>query len=135
MVSVNNTNALNTCSRTKDKNAIFLTMCVIYALCLAALFVFGCLIHWHLSRDGIKYLHFSELGAKNYYLNYPQEEIFPPLLVMLIIHINHFLGVPCQIIGIALCIFAGALCPVVTFLRSEERRVGKECRSRWSPYH
>src|SRR5256885_16901541 len=25
----------------------------------------------------------------------------------------------------------GALAPV----RSEERRVGKECRSRWSPYH
>ena len=23
----------------------------------------------------------------------------------------------------------------VAFLRSEERRVGKECRSRWSPYH
>ena len=22
-----------------------------------------------------------------------------------------------------------------TQLRSEERRVGKECRSRWSPYH
>ena len=26
---------------------------------------------------------------------------------------------------------AGAL----HYLRSEERRVGKECRSRWSPYH
>ena len=24
---------------------------------------------------------------------------------------------------------------VVTIARSEERRVGKECRSRWSPYH
>ena len=24
---------------------------------------------------------------------------------------------------------------VVDLLRSEERRVGKECRSRWSPYH
>ena len=24
---------------------------------------------------------------------------------------------------------------VVSFVRSEERRVGKECRSRWSPYH
>ena len=24
---------------------------------------------------------------------------------------------------------------VVTWNRSEERRVGKECRSRWSPYH
>ena len=23
----------------------------------------------------------------------------------------------------------------IDFLRSEERRVGKECRSRWSPYH
>ena len=22
-----------------------------------------------------------------------------------------------------------------TIIRSEERRVGKECRSRWSPYH
>ena len=25
--------------------------------------------------------------------------------------------------------------PVATADRSEERRVGKECRSRWSPYH
>ena len=24
---------------------------------------------------------------------------------------------------------------IETALRSEERRVGKECRSRWSPYH
>ena len=24
---------------------------------------------------------------------------------------------------------------LVIILRSEERRVGKECRSRWSPYH
>ena len=23
----------------------------------------------------------------------------------------------------------------IKLLRSEERRVGKECRSRWSPYH
>src|ERR1039457_2557767 len=25
--------------------------------------------------------------------------------------------------------------PYDKFMRSEERRVGKECRSRWSPYH
>src|SRR2546421_9456567 len=31
----------------------------------------------------------------------------------------------------------GPLCPFCRSLvrRSEERRVGKECRSRWSPYH
>src|SRR2546426_5369926 len=28
--------------------------------------------------------------------------------------------------------YVGSLCEIV---RSEERRVGKECRSRWSPYH
>ena len=28
--------------------------------------------------------------------------------------------------------FEGIISP---WLRSEERRVGKECRSRWSPYH
>ena len=27
------------------------------------------------------------------------------------------------------------LCWLKTHNRSEERRVGKECRSRWSPYH
>ena len=31
-------------------------------------------------------------------------------------------------------VYAGAEKPLVV-LRSEERRVGKECRSRWSPYH
>ena len=28
-----------------------------------------------------------------------------------------------------------SLYPVLADIRSEERRVGKECRSRWSPYH
>src|SRR2546427_8612088 len=32
-------------------------------------------------------------------------------------------------------LFGAWLLPVGVFLRSEERRVGKECRSRWSPYH
>ena len=29
----------------------------------------------------------------------------------------------------------GTLCNIECKNRSEERRVGKECRSRWSPYH
>ena len=29
----------------------------------------------------------------------------------------------------------GFNCHFATYNRSEERRVGKECRSRWSPYH
>ena len=30
---------------------------------------------------------------------------------------------------------AGNFCYFLAMIRSEERRVGKECRSRWSPYH
>src|SRR2546426_10678541 len=30
---------------------------------------------------------------------------------------------------------ANIRCPLMLHIRSEERRVGKECRSRWSPYH
>ena len=44
--------------------------------------------------------------------------------------------------GVALALpFLDAMVPAATALaqtaaaRSEERRVGKECRSRWSPYH
>ena len=36
-------------------------------------------------------------------------------------------------------LFIGSMLTLIAFLtqyaRSEERRVGKECRSRWSPYH
>src|SRR5256884_1618705 len=33
------------------------------------------------------------------------------------------------------CLRAALACAASASLRSEERRVGKECRSRWSPYH
>ena len=35
---------------------------------------------------------------------------------------------------IVVSIFVGPLV-IAELTRSEERRVGKECRSRWSPYH
>ena len=40
------------------------------------------------------------------------------------------------VVGIALLdMVLGASSVAYALLRSEERRVGKECRSRWSPYH
>ena len=33
------------------------------------------------------------------------------------------------------CLVLDVTLPGLNGLRSEERRVGKECRSRWSPYH
>ena len=46
------------------------------------------------------------------------------------------LGVPSRMnIGQVLEIHLSLAAKVLGFNRSEERRVGKECRSRWSPYH
>src|SRR2546426_7810826 len=50
-------------------------------------------------------------------------------------NLNNLIGVPLTILSApedteALVVEAGA-----SVRRSEERRVGKECRSRWSPYH
>src|SRR3712207_7619526 len=50
------------------------------------------------------------------------------------------LGVPIAVGGVLLslvcsAVAAGALFRLGGPWRSEERRVGKECRSRWSPYH
>ena len=39
---------------------------------------------------------------------------------------------PTRIVTSTVCVKNGTI-PMVS--RSEERRVGKECRSRWSPYH
>ena len=42
--------------------------------------------------------------------------------------------VPEFIVGLTIMAI-GTSMPEFTVSRSEERRVGKECRSRWSPYH
>src|SRR3712207_186138 len=44
-------------------------------------------------------------------------------------------GVPDECLGATGDAFARGLFDYVANHRSEERRVGKECRSRWSPYH
>ena len=37
--------------------------------------------------------------------------------------------------GIDILVTLRAIPSTISWWRSEERRVGKECRSRWSPYH
>ena len=47
------------------------------------------------------------------------------------INLIKIIGLVSCLIGVLAIIIKGDL----NLLRSEERRVGKECRSRWSPYH
>ena len=46
-----------------------------------------------------------------------------------------FIGLGAMGRPMAINLVKGGYDVVVTAERSEERRVGKECRSRWSPYH
>src|SRR3712207_8676176 len=47
-----------------------------------------------------------------------------------------FIGIHLMGVGEALkAMFAVTVVALAGLVRSEERRVGKECRSRWSPYH
>ena len=41
-------------------------------------------------------------------------------------------AIPLAVISVIVVLL---ICIVLGKVRSEERRVGKECRSRWSPYH
>ena len=55
-----------------------------------------------------------------------------------IILITHDLGVVAEMADDVAVMYAGQIverAPVASLFRSEGRRVGKECRSRWSPYH
>ena len=62
------------------------------------------------------------------YLTLSKSMFFPVWLAFLnALHIPYLLGG----VGLWCAAAAGPVC----WCRSEERRVGKECRSRWSPYH
>src|SRR5256885_3327690 len=48
---------------------------------------------------------------------------------------RHLGGQPAWTVAIGACFFMASDSLLAINRRSEERRVGKECRSRWSPYH
>ena len=52
-----------------------------------------------------------------------------------VLALNFLLGCAVSLGYLTLGAFPLLYADQVFFLRSEERRVGKECRSRWSPYH
>ena len=102
--------------------------------------------------------HFS-LGQRRHFLYCPfLVAAAPPLFILTGSAMNFLLpGSPCGCSPFLYCLFLVAAAPplfiltnsrcgspplfILTcsamnfLLRSEERRVGKECRSRWSPYH
>ena len=48
---------------------------------------------------------------------------------------SEFIGALLYVLGTLIASLTDKLDPKWAAIRSEERRVGKECRSRWSPYH
>src|SRR2546429_9086502 len=65
--------------------------------------------------------HFEDLFELTYFLRWAWNTLF---IAVVSTAISLFCG-----------LLAGYALARLQFRRSEERRVGKECRSRWSPYH
>src|SRR3989441_10675478 len=66
-----------------------------------------------------------------------EQRVLPLTLVVLIVAFGALVAamVPIVVGVLAITIALGLVTIAAKYLRSEERRVGKECRSRWSPYH
>ena len=63
------------------------------------------------------------------------KQVITDLLDTLRANLDHCVGMAANMIGVSKNIIVVAAGPFQFAMRSEERRVGKECRSRWSPYH
>ena len=73
----------------------------------------------------------AEDGIRDYKVTGVQTCALPIWLVWLVDPmVGWLVGLP-----VTVCCFFLPAVPVFLPARSEERRVGKECRSRWSPYH
>src|SRR2546422_5039770 len=79
----------------------------------------------------------GSVGARE---DYPRAAVVPIRVVVRIIehhdpkaHAGVIVGAPVRVAHVAVAVVAQE--PRIVVMRSEERRVGKECRSRWSPYH
>src|SRR3712207_9391209 len=77
-------------------------------------------------------------------VNTPLGMIQLPIIKATTVHIPVIVGAIClgplagAILGgvFGICsLVSNTMAPSLLSFRSEERRVGKECRSRWSPYH
>ena len=83
----------------------------------------------------VTYLGVDEQGHIS--LEELRKAIRPDTILVSVMHVNNEIGAiePVEEIGAMLHEVNPSILFHVDAIRSEERRVGKECRSRWSPYH
>ena len=92
-----------------------------------ALFVLACLC------SGYLILHANDIIYSNWQFTAPtQAQLVAGLTWLLVLEgARRTNGWPLTIVVLLVSLYP----TVADHMRSEERRVGKECRSRWSPYH
>ena len=74
-------------------------------------------------------------GSPGYFLNKGQREMGYSFYMVDVFAERAFSGNPLAVVFGAEAISDATMQQIAADVRSEERRVGKECRSRWSPYH
>ena len=93
-----------------------------------------------LGKSGLKFFIVTNIRNCLYLTGFTGSEgvvLITPTLVYLIVDFRYFQQAQEEIKHVEILKREGALHLLLrdVLKRSEERRVGKECRSRWSPYH
>ena len=96
------------------------------------------------SFDGLRITRAARQAAQAYGTSYNEEQIDG--MARMLVAFHRLFGVPVgevwsssasefSVEGLETGALSGPFQVFINQMRSEERRVGKECRSRWSPYH
>ena len=80
----------------------------------------------------IGYEWIQSLNIKTYNIKFPAKIIFTPQTFL---WLDEFVDCPYYVDKKQIVVTMEKMALQLMLFRSEERRVGKECRSRWSPYH
>src|SRR2546426_8075228 len=99
-------------------------MIALYVFCVVVCFFF--FFFFFQAEDGIR--DYKVTGVQTCALPISLNAAVSVLLLVMMLMASVGFGIGGVLVG-------GFLGAKISSLRSEERRVGKECRSRWSPYH
>ena len=86
------------------------------------------------SMDAVAKYLMQEIGAaQTIWARYTVQAVLVSILIFPLINVYARTKYPKLLLSRSIALMMATT--MFFFARSEERRVGKECRSRWSPYH
>lgn len=96
---------------------VFYTSIILFYFCLISYICLLILQDGVIGRDARNYVHIVNQSRKLWFLtSINGERLPPPLLLMLMLHAEHYLGMSIETTGLVINLLCGAMCSVICFL-------------------